>query len=108
MDNNYILVKTICHHYEISEKMVEQLHEFDFIQFYKENDEEYMDGLQLSKLEQILNLHNDLGVNFEGIDVAFHLIEKIQEMELEINSLKNQLLAFDRDGGEELDFTQMI
>mgnify|MGYP003512713434 CR=1 FL=1 len=55
MDNNYILVKTICHHYEISEKMVEQLHEFDFIQFYMENDEEYMDGQQLSKLEQILN-----------------------------------------------------
>ena len=108
MDNNYILVKTICHHYEISEKMVEQLHEFDFIQFYMEHDEEYMDGQQLSKLEQILNLHNDLGVNFEGIDVAFHLIEKIQQMESEIKTLKSRLHSFDTDMGEEIDFTQMI
>jgi MerR family transcriptional regulator/heat shock protein HspR len=41
----------------------------------------------LERLELILNLSRDMGVNLAGVDIILHLREKLQEMQNQINEL---------------------
>lgn len=45
----------------------------------------------LERLELILNLSRDMGVNLAGVDIILNLREKIQEMQQQINELVNYL-----------------
>ena len=45
----------------------------------------------LERLELILNLSRDMGVNLAGVDIILNLREKIQEMQQQINELVEYL-----------------
>jgi len=52
----------------------------------------------IDKMKMILRLTRDLGVNIAGIDVILRLKEQMEEMELEIERLKNELNSVNRMG----------
>jgi hypothetical protein len=52
---------------------------------------------QISDLEKIIRLHNELNVNLEGIDVVFNLLEKESALRNELNILKNKLRIYEYD-----------
>jgi len=45
----------------------------------------------LERLDRILNLSRDMGVNLAGVDIILNLREKIQEMQQQINELVTYL-----------------
>jgi MerR family transcriptional regulator/heat shock protein HspR len=45
----------------------------------------------LERLELILSLSRDMGVNLAGVDIILNLREKLQEMQLQINELVRYL-----------------
>ncbi len=46
----------------------------------------------IDRMKMILRLSRDLGVNIAGIDIILRLKEQMEEMEFEIENLKNKLL----------------
>ena len=48
----------------------------------------------IDRMKLILRLSRDLGVNIAGIDIILRLKEQMEEMEAEIEDLKNQLREF--------------
>ncbi|MEZ4805825.1 MAG: chaperone modulator CbpM [Bacteroidia bacterium] len=48
-------------------------------------------------LEKILRLHRDLNVNIEALDVVLNLLNKIDELQLEVNQLNNRLRLHESD-----------
>ncbi|MCO6462207.1 MAG: hypothetical protein J5I59_12455 [Saprospiraceae bacterium] len=91
MDNRFILVQTICTNYEVNNEFLENLQDYGLISLHFEQEEAYLDSQEIHLLERILNLHNDLGVNLEGIDIILNLTDRIRQMQEELNSLHNRL-----------------
>ena len=52
----------------------------------------------IDKMKKILRLTRDLGVNLAGIDVILRLKEQMEQMEKEIETLKNTLREVNRLG----------
>ncbi len=52
----------------------------------------------IDRMKLILRLTRDLGVNIAGIDIILRLKEQMEEMEAEIEDLKNQLREFQNIG----------
>jgi len=46
---------------------------------------------ELSRLEKILRLNQELNINPEGIDAIIHLLQRIDSMQNEVTALKNRL-----------------
>jgi chaperone modulatory protein CbpM len=42
------------------------------------------------RLQRGLRLHHDLGINWQGVNVALELLERIEELEQQVNFLSNQ------------------
>ncbi len=97
MADKYILIRTICTHYGLEQDFLDRLNEVSLINYRMKDNDIYISENQISNLEKIMRLHNDLGINFEGIDVIFNLMERITEMETELKLLKSRFSSFNDD-----------
>ncbi len=89
--HEYILVSDFCAGHGISVQMAYQLKHYGLIEITDRQGILYMKHEDLQKAEKIIRLHADLEINFEGIQVIDQLLTRLDEMQTELNRLKNTL-----------------
>ncbi len=94
-DTQFILTKTLCSHYHIEVSFIDSLHQMGLIEIEMIDQDYYVHTNQLSQLEKVIRLHNDLQMNLESIDIVFHLLEKERHLRDEVISLKNKLRLYE-------------
>mgnify|MGYP003650812275 FL=1 len=92
-----ISTQTLCYNYNIEISFVDALNKMGLIQIEIIAQEQFIHQDQISNLERIIRLHDELNVNLEGIDVVFNLLEKERELRKELNALKNRLRLYEND-----------
>ncbi|MES2629381.1 MAG: chaperone modulator CbpM [Bacteroidota bacterium] len=45
----------------------------------------------MGTVERMVNLHHELGVNSEGIDVIFNLLDRVERLQDELRTMRNRL-----------------
>ena len=97
--NTTTLIPTqiLCSHYNIKISFVDALHKMGLIQIKIIKHNPFIHQDQISDLEKIIRLYNELNLNLEGIDVVFNLLAKERELQQEINTLKNKLRLYEKD-----------
>lgn len=91
MNTELIIIREYCTRSQIDFDFVEQLENEGLIELTIVDNEQYIDIAQLSRLEQYVRWHYDLSINVEGIDVIRNLLDKIDDMQQEIQQLKQML-----------------
>ena len=91
----YILVSHFCKHTQIEISFVENLHEYGLVTFEEKENQLFMDEKDISEIEKMFRLHNDLGINFEGLDVLNQLLKRIKKMEKEMSLLQKRLRLYE-------------
>jgi len=56
----------------------------------------------IEKIKMVLRLTRNLGVNIAGVDIILQLKEKMDEMQDEVNSLRDELKKSNRNGSVHL------
>jgi len=92
---DYISVYELCNQYQIEISFFTKLNDMGLIQINTIQKTECISRDALSDVEKILRLHQELDVNFEGIDVAFNLLKKIELLQEELQSVKNRLQIYE-------------
>ncbi|MFD0863778.1 chaperone modulator CbpM [Sungkyunkwania multivorans] len=93
----YITIKDFCVGHRIEESFVLSLSERELISIAVLDDEAKIHTKELPKLERIVRLHHELGVNIEGIEAIQHLLEKVDRLQDELWSLRRRLSRFEED-----------
>ena len=75
-------------HQQLEYSFIQELSDCGLIEILKEKDEEYLHEEQLQALEQYTTWYYELDINLQGIQVARQLLEKIEELQEEINKLR--------------------
>lgn len=104
MQTELIIVSEYCHKCHIEPSFIELLQEGGLIEIHIEGGEHYLLVSQLPEIERYSRMYYDLSINMEGIDVIHHLLERMESMYKEINTLQNQLLVYRRHGLEEVEW----
>lgn len=86
-----IIISEYCSHYNIETSFVEVLEEMGILEISRQENEIFLDPECLQDLERCRQLHYDLHVNPEGIDVILNLLKKQTKLSNEILELKNRL-----------------
>ncbi|MBK6732088.1 MAG: MerR family transcriptional regulator [Bacteroidetes bacterium] len=92
-----IPTKTLCSLYNIEISFVDALNQMGLIQIQIIERKKFIHQDEISNLEKIIRLHNELNVNLEGIDVVFNLLEKERILRNELNALRNRLRLYEQD-----------
>jgi len=96
-EKNLIPTQILCLHYDIEISFVDALNTMGIIHIEIIEQNQFIHRDQISDLEKVIRLHNELNVNLEGIDIVFNLLEKQQALRNELNSLKNKLRLYEND-----------
>lgn len=95
MNSELIIITDYVNRTRIELSFIKILEENDLIHIYEVDNEQFLHYDELPRLEKYARMYYDLSINIEGIDAINHLIEKINILNTEIQSLKNRLDLFD-------------
>lgn len=97
MQNELIIVNEYCNKCHIEPEFIGMLQEGGLIDVLTQNGIQYLTTDELPDVERYSRLYYDLDINMEGIDAIRHLLERMGEMQREIEYLRNRLRLFDVD-----------
>jgi hypothetical protein len=90
-EEDLILIVEFCRNYEIEQSFVQSLQEYGLIELRQIEDKQFIHKDALLELERYVHLHYDLNINMEGLDAIHNLLEKIKNLQHELNQLRNRL-----------------
>lgn len=91
MEPKLIAVEECCRSYNIEFTFLESLNEFGLIEIVPVDDNRFLPEEQLKDLERMIRLYDELGINMAGIDAISHLLKRVDDLQREIQVLKNHL-----------------
>jgi len=90
-----IATDKFCTYYNVEYSFVESLREVGLIETVVVREIQFIHVPHLQKIERIMRLRDDLNINLEGIEAIDRLLNKLEEMDSEILSLKNKLRFYE-------------
>lgn len=91
----FIPLHTLCELYKVEMSFFSSLNEIGLIQITTIEELHYIHKDKINDIEKMIRMHRDLEINIEGIDIAFNLLQKINELENELISMKNKLRFYE-------------
>ena len=112
----YIAVEEFCTHHGVEVMLVREFADFGLIQLLVEENREFVPDEEVSRLERMLRLSQELEVNKEGIDIILHMREELKQLRREADQLRyrlrqleqertHRLLTLPQTGGFLIDYT---
>lgn len=92
---DFISVTDFCANHNISHALIVELKEYGLVEIIEKRDTLYIPLKELPKTEKILRLHSDLGINFEGVEVITQMLDRMEEMQDEMQRLRNRLRLYE-------------
>ncbi|MBF8150312.1 chaperone modulator CbpM [Winogradskyella sp. F6397] len=96
-DTQFIPLPSLCTHYKIEMSFFDGLSEYGLIEFISVEKTYCIHQDKMADVEKMIRLHQDLQLNFEGIDAVFNLLEKIDYLKSELTTTKNKLKRFEEN-----------
>lgn len=90
-----ILVEQFCTSHDIDITFITALQNFGLVEIIIVEEKKYLSPLQLREIEKMINLHYELEINLEGIDIITNLLRRIENLQGELTAAKNKLRLLD-------------
>jgi hypothetical protein len=89
--DDLIILREFCAFHEIEVSFVQSLNEYGLVEVLLIEETHFIPREQVKNIEKMIRLHYELEINLEGIDVIFRLLDRVDDLQQEVNSLKNRL-----------------
>lgn len=93
--DNLIAAKQFCIYHEVEDNFIIELQDAGLIEVTVINNDPYIHEHELQKLERLIRLHNDLEINTAGIEAITYLLQRLEDAQEEMRTLRNRLIAYE-------------
>jgi len=84
-----------CIHHNLELSFIRTLEEHGMVETVTIEETLYVPNVEIERLEKIVRLYADLDINLEEIDTIIHLLQRIEEQQVQITLLKNRLERYE-------------
>jgi len=96
MSNEELIPATeFCHYHSIELSFIHDLGEAGLAHLVMVKEDPFISTQELAQLEKMIHLHYELDINIEGIDAIWHMLQKIETLQDEMNRLRNRLRSYE-------------
>lgn len=96
LNENLIPAELCCKHYNVELSFIQSLNQYGFIHIASVESGEFIDIDELQTLEKFIRLHYELDINMQGIEAINFLLERVQNMQHEIEYLRSKLSVYEK------------
>lgn len=97
---NFVAINSLYNHYDVEDTFFNSLIEYGLVEYATIEQVVYIHEDKLIEVERIIRLHYDLKINFEGIDTVLHLLDRIENLKLELAESNYRLRNFEGESFE--------
>lgn len=90
-----IPIEQLCLHYEIEISLFYELHSFNIVEIISIEDSNFIHEDKINVVEKVIRMQKDLNINLEGVDTVLNLLDKINNLQTELNAVKNRLRLYE-------------
>ena len=90
-----IPIEQLCVNYKVEMSLFYELQDFDIIEILSIEDSQFIHEENVSLVEKVVRMQNDLNINLEGVDAVLNLLDKINDLQAELNVVKNRLRLYE-------------
>jgi len=94
---DFIPVIQLCSHYKVEISFLNELHEVGLIEIVTIEQTSYLHQDKINDVEKMIRIHHELKVNTEGIDVVFNLLQKVDDLQNELNTIRDRLRLYENE-----------
>jgi hypothetical protein len=94
MQNQMITIEAYCTYHHAEPEFLEALERGGLLNVTVMNNDRFIDYDQLRQLECYTRWYYDMDINVPGIDAINNLLDKIKQMQQEIEDLKHRLAVY--------------
>jgi hypothetical protein len=94
---DFIPVIQLCSHYKVEISFFNELNEVGLIEITTIEQSLYLHQDKINYVEKMIRIHRELNVNTEGIDVVFNLLQKVDDLQNELNNVQNRLRLYENN-----------
>ena len=95
MSKELFAVTAYCTVHKIDPSFVYTLQQEGLITVIARENESFVEEEELHKLEIFTRWHDQLGLHPESMDVVYNMLEKMKQMQEEMNDLRSRLRMFE-------------
>lgn len=92
-----IAVNEFCFYHNIELSFIYLLNESGLIDITNIEEKIFVPVNQLKHLEKLMRLKEEMGVNVEGIETIFYLLQRMNDMQQHILQLNNKLAFYETE-----------
>ncbi|MFI5185349.1 MAG: chaperone modulator CbpM [Chitinophagales bacterium] len=92
---NMIVLEEFCANHQLEISFIRSLEEYGLVEISIINQTLHVPASELSQLERMARLHQELNINPEGIDAINNLLKRIEGMQNEITELRNKISFYE-------------
>jgi len=94
-DSHHIPLPDLCTHYKVEMSFFNELNNYGLIEIVTVEKTYCIHEEHMANLEKMVRMHQELNLNFEGIDTVLNMLEKIERLQLELTSTRNRLRRYE-------------
>lgn len=94
-DEEMIPLETFCTYYQVERSFIETLESYGLVSINSHGEKRFILMEEVVELEKFSRLYYDLNINVPGIDALKHLLEKVKELQQELDKLRARLRIYE-------------
>jgi chaperone modulatory protein CbpM len=95
MKKGLITASEFCTYHHVEYTFIRSLSEAGLVEIQVVEQETYIPETELQKLERMIRLHNELEINVPGIEAITHLLQRMEDIQEEMRTLRNRLHRYE-------------
>lgn len=90
-----ISLELFCSSTHVETTLIESLAESGLVVITVHQEQRYIPVDELQRLEKLVRLHEDLGINVAGLEAIEHLLHRLEDLQEEMRDLRNRLRLYE-------------
>jgi len=95
MKKGLIAASEFCTYHHVEYTFISSLSKAGLVEIQVVEQETYIPETELQKLERMTRLHNELEINVPGIEAITHLLQRMEDVQEEMRTLRNRLNRYE-------------
>ena len=91
MSGKRILYSECIRVYQVKESFIDSLGELGLIRVAGTAEDRFVEYEDIDELEQFVRWHNEMDINVEGIEALYYLLERVKQLQDEMEQLRDEL-----------------
>lgn len=92
---DFIALSNLCQYHEVEMSFFTELGNIGLIEIKQIEACDYLHRDHIAAIEKMIRMHRELNINAEGIDIVFNLLQKVEDLQQELDIVKNRLLIYE-------------